>query len=92
MHFSYFKSLALPWQAHIICECGTRLTERKIGNTLIELYQIDAFYAEVHYRLSDNEIMKISTFQDVQFLEPYLQSISLENVTLGIVRNNNFEK
>ena len=92
MHFSYFKTLALPWQAHIICECGTRLAERKNDNLFIELYQIDSFYAEVHYRQSDNEIMKITSFQDVCYLEPYLHTISLQDIPLKSLKNCHYEK
>ena len=86
MQFSYFKALALPWQAHIICECGKLLSERQNDKTLVELYQIDSFFAEVHYRQSDNEIMKISSFQDSHYLEPYSEKISLRNL---VARNGN---
>lgn len=77
MRFSYFKTLSLPWQARIICECGVRLAERKTADIFIELYQIDNFYAEVHYRHSDSEVIKITSFHDVCYLDPYFSTIIL---------------
>ena len=92
MHFSYFRTLALPWQAHIICECGTQLSGREKDNVFIELYQIDSFYAEVHYRQKDNEIIKITSFQDVHYLKSYLNRISTQNTPCRIENNFNYEK
>jgi hypothetical protein len=89
MRFSYFKTLSLPWQARIICEHGVRLAERKEENRFIELYQIDSFYAEVHYRYSDSDIIKITSFSDTCLLEPYLHKLSLPELTLQAVKSTN---
>ncbi len=89
MRFSYFKTLSLPWQAHIICECGVRLAERSDQQVFVELYQIDSFYAEVHYQQSDNEIIKIVSFQDIDYLEPYISTISLKELTPKVLKGKN---
>lgn len=86
MRFSYFTTLSLPWQARIICECGIRLGERKNEKVFIELYQIDSFYVEVHYNQSDSEIIKITSFEDVCYLEPYFNSISLPELSSSIIK------
>ena len=90
MSFSYFKTLSLPWQARVIWECGVRLGERETKDIFVELYQIDSFYAEVHYRQSDSEILKISSFDNVCFLDPYFKAISLPDLSTEIVKNNNY--
>lgn len=92
MQFSYFKTLALPWQAHMISECGVRIAERLTGETLIELYQIDNFYVEVHYRKSDDEILCINSFEDTDCLEPYFDTETILNIATKFVSNQNGEK
>jgi len=86
MRFSYFKTLSLPWQARVICECGVRLGERKYKDVFVELYQVDGFYAEVHYRQSDSEVMKITSFEDICYLEPYFNTIPLAELSPSIIR------
>jgi len=88
MSFSYFKTLSLPWQARVICECGVRVGERETNEVFVELYQIDSFYAEVHYRQSDSEIIKISSFDDVCYLEPYFNSMPHIHLSGELVKNN----
>ena len=88
MRFSYFKTLSLPWQARVICECGVRLAERKLDNVVIELYQIDSFYAEVHYRHSDSEVIKIASFQDIGYLDPYFSEILLPEMPPKILKDD----
>ena len=87
MQFSYFKTLALPWQAHMICECGIRIAERIESESLIELYQIDSFYIEVYYRQSDNEILRINSFEDTDYLEPYFDKATLLDISSSIICN-----
>lgn len=88
MRFSYFKTLSLPWQARVICECGVRLAERKLADVVIELYQIDNFYAEVHYRHCDSEVIKIVSFQDIGYLGPYFNEIILPEMPPKILKND----
>lgn len=89
MRFSYFKTLSPPWQARIICECGVRLGEREYNEVFVELYQVDSFYVEVHYRQSDSEVMKITSFEDICFLEPYFNTISLNELSPSIIKDEN---
>lgn len=89
MRFSYFKTLSLPWQARIICELGVRLGERQYKDVFVELYQVNSFYVEVHYRQSDSEIMKITSFEDMCYLEPYFNTISLTDLSPSIIKEEN---
>ena len=89
MRFSYFKTLSLPWQARIICEYGVRLGEQKNERVFVELYQVGSFYVEVHYRQSNSEIIKITSFEDISYLEPYINTISLPELASSIVKKEN---
>jgi len=86
MRFSYFKTLSLPWQARIVCENGVRIGERKNENVFVELYQVDSFYVEVHYRQRDSEIIKITSFEDICYLEPYFNNILFTELVPSIVK------
>lgn len=80
MQFFDFKSLPVSAQAHHICQRGVLLAERQEDNCHISLYQLDAFYVEVYYRLHDNEIVKFISFHHTFFLEPYLKQVPLERL------------
>ncbi|RYD91511.1 MAG: hypothetical protein EOP50_14165 [Sphingobacteriales bacterium] len=75
MHFAEFKLLSLPVQAHIICEQGVFLCERREDQYLIALYGVDSFYVEVYYRLPDEEIEKFRSFHSTDLLEPYITGL-----------------
>jgi hypothetical protein len=53
------------------------IAEREEGHNWILLYQIDAFYVELHYNLTLHEITGIYPFVCTSHLEPYLQQIPL---------------
>jgi hypothetical protein len=78
-----FRLLDVPMQAHIICQRGVYLSEREEDDCLVVLYGISDYYVEVYYHLQDNEIVKFLSFHSTDFLEPYLNKISLEQL-LGI--------
>ncbi len=82
MKFAEFKTMDLYEQAGIICEEGVLLAERNEDDSLIVLYSVGSFYVEVFYRTSDSEIVKFRSFQSIQFLDPYLQQIDLDALTL----------
>jgi hypothetical protein len=75
MRFTDFKLLPLPVQAHIICEKGVLLCERREDEYLIALYAVDEFYVEIYYRGRNEEIEKFRSFHSTELLEPYLNTI-----------------
>jgi hypothetical protein len=78
MHFPDFKLLSLPMQAHHICQQGVYLSERSAGDYYVALYSLFDFYAEVHYRFADSEVIMITSFHDTHLLTPYLDKINLQ--------------
>lgn len=75
MRFTEFKLLPLPVQAHIICEEGVLLCERREDQYVIALYAVDSFYVEVYYRGPGEEIEKFRSFHSTELLQPYLNEI-----------------
>lgn len=77
MRFSDFKMLPVPLQAHLICSRGVLISERSEADMIVALYAVDLFYVEVYYRAADSEVLKILSFHEPHFLEPYLGQIQL---------------
>lgn len=78
MYFPQFKLLPLSVQAHLICQHGVYLAERTEGDYFIALYALSDFYAEVHYRFGDNEVLMICSFHTTNLLAPYLANVGIE--------------
>jgi hypothetical protein len=80
MTLSEFKFLDTAAQAVLICQKGTYLAERDQYQSLIVLYQLYDFYAEVYFLLDQSQIVKILSFHSEVLLEPYLAKVSLEGL------------
>jgi len=80
MHFTEFKLLSLPEQAHLICQQGVYLSERSEGDYFVALYAVFDFYAEVHYRFADSEVVMITSFYNMNLLEPYLAKVNIHQL------------
>jgi hypothetical protein len=80
MTLSEFKYLDTAAQAVLICQKGTYLAERDQYQSLIVLYQLYDFYAEVYFLLDQSQIVKILSFHSEVLLEPYLAKVSLEGL------------
>lgn len=85
MDFLEFKLLPVSRQAHIVCQQGVYLSERKDGDFFVALYALSNFYTEVHYRFEDSEIIMITSFCNTAFLEPYLAKIQIEQLVQPIL-------
>jgi hypothetical protein len=80
MTLSEFKYLDTAAQAVLICQKGIYLAERDQYQSLIVLYQLYDFYAEVYFLLDQSQIVKILSFHSEVLLEPYLAKVSLEGL------------
>lgn len=56
---------------------GALIGERVEKFHCIKLYQLDSLYMEVYHHMHFNVIVKVNTFTDTAFLEPYLVNINL---------------
>jgi hypothetical protein len=81
MTFTDFKFLPVGFQAHLVCARGVLLAERQEDGLHFSLYSLDSFYVEVCYRISDSEVVRLLSFYHTFFLEPYLDTISLAELT-----------
>lgn len=55
--------------------CTLDLPEHKIG-----LYHLFDFYVEVYYHKPKNKIVKVKSFRSLEYLEPYLNQIALDDL------------
>lgn len=85
MRFVEFKLLPLPMKARLICESGSYLTERTEGDYVIVLYALTDFYAEVHHRADDSEVVMIGSFYNTALLEPYLAQMNLNGLLRAVL-------
>ena len=85
MYFLEFKLLPLPLQARLLCQHGVYLSERTEGDFFVALYALAGFYAEVHYRFADSEIVMISSFYGTALLEPYLAKVQISRLLQAVL-------
>jgi hypothetical protein len=67
-------------RARSLWEKGVLLAERTEGFHKMMLYQLHDVYVEVMWHTHFNVALKVTTFTDTDHLEPYLETISLENL------------
>lgn len=93
MRFLQFKQLSMPAKARLLCRCGVHLADRIEGDYVIALYALADFYAEVHHRFVDSEVVMIGSFYNTALLQPYLQKISVANLLQAVnYRSESSEK
>ncbi len=55
--------------------CTLNLPEHKIG-----LYHLFDFYVEVYYYKPNRQIVKVKSFRSLEYLDPYLEQITLDEL------------
>ncbi len=76
LHLSQKEKVALLYNQ------GVYIGKRKQGKTVVVLYQLEGFYAEVFYRTYRREIDRISCFSGTARLDPYLTGIDVEHLVM----------
>ncbi|MFD0767149.1 hypothetical protein ACFQZI_20005 [Mucilaginibacter lutimaris] len=56
---------------------GNYIGDRLEASTVIQLYNMGNFYAEVFYHREKNEIIKIRGFKTTKLIEPYVKDIKI---------------
>lgn len=64
-------------QCDVITFSGDYLMHRTIGDLKVFLYHAKGFYIEVHYSPREARVLKITSFEKIGNLDPYLEKISL---------------
>lgn len=80
MVLNVFNTLPKKAQQEAVLAKGTFLAERADGPFKIMLYQLEGFYVEVHFFNLYNKVAFFSAFDNVEALEPYLESIDVSSV------------
>lgn len=57
------------------------LASRILGSAKVYLYHSDDFFIEVYYSTTYKKVLMINAFNSVAGLEPYLDNISLADLT-----------
>lgn len=82
MRLNEFQQLQESRQVTLLYEQGVYIGKRRLGSTVIILYQLEGFYAEVVYRTYRREIRRIVSFSETARLDPYLAGIDVEHLVL----------
>jgi len=77
-----FRVMTFEEQCGVITFSGSYLMHRTSGDQNIFLYHSNGFYIEVFYSAQKAKVLKISSFDQLGELDPYLERISLSD--LGI--------
>lgn len=73
-----FNKLNEPEKAEIIKQ-GTFLADREENGLIVRLYSLDKFYAEVFFDANINKILRVTAFNKIGQLGPYLAHIKFNS-------------
>jgi len=76
----HFNILDEAQKARLVREKGVPIGVRAAAYHTVHLFQLDAFYVELHHHNHFNVITHITSFSGTDRLQPYLQQISLEGL------------
>jgi hypothetical protein len=69
-------------RARVLWEKAVLLAERKERFYTSKLYQLHDIYLEVVWHNHFNVVVKVCSFTDMEYLDPYLKDISLEGLLI----------
>ena len=77
MRLHDFTRLSEKEKVTLLYRQGVYIGKRRQSQTVVVLYQLDGFYAEVFYRTYRCEIDHISCFSGTARLDPYLAGMDV---------------
>ena len=84
MKMCEFQKLDGNEQLTILYNEGVYLGKRREENQVVLLYQLEAFYAEVFYRVYRQYTSKIRLSGSTSILDPYLEQFDVEDLVSEI--------
>jgi hypothetical protein len=75
--FNYMDSIG---KTELLTMQGVFLGTRKDGCFRISLYQVDQFYVELYYHISQKCYISMRSFEEVGDLNPYLEEIDISEI------------
>lgn len=80
MKLSDFILLSLEQKGYVALHEGILLAKRTNDQHLVFLFQIDAFYAEMHCNLESRVMEEVRVFDETKLLNPYLEAIQIDDL------------
>ena len=80
MTIERFHLLTMPQQHYYSMKCGVYLSARHEKQFSAYLFQLPGYYAELFYEHGEMDCSFIRAFKATHHLEPYLSTISIEEL------------
>jgi hypothetical protein len=77
-----FRVMTFEKKCDIITFYGSYLLQRTLGECKVFLYHANEFFIEVFYSPNHQKVLMINAFDKPIGLEPYLETISLDELTV----------
>jgi hypothetical protein len=78
-----FRVMTFEKKCDVITFYGNYLLQRTLADCKVFLYYAEGFFIEVFYSPKHQKVLMINAFEKPIGLEPYLEKISLEALTVG---------
>jgi hypothetical protein len=78
-----FRVMTFEKKCDVITFYGNYLLQRNLADCKVFLYSAEGFFIEVFYSPKHQKVLMINAFEKPIGLEPYLEKISLEDLTVG---------
>jgi hypothetical protein len=78
-----FRVMNFEKKCDVITFCANYLLQRRLADCKVFLYSAEGFFIEVFYSPRHQKVLMINAFEKITGLEPYLDRISLEDLTVG---------
>jgi hypothetical protein len=77
-----FSRASFEKKCELICTTTNYLATRDDGDLKLYLYHANLFFIEVQYSPLHKKVMQIQGFDDSDYLLPYVEAISLEELNV----------
>jgi hypothetical protein len=78
-----FRVMTFEKKCDVITFYGNYLLQRTLADCKVFLYSTEGFFIEVFYSPKHQKVLMINAFEKPIGFEPYLEKISLEDLTVG---------
>lgn len=78
-----FREMTFEKKCDVITFQGNYLLQRRLADCKVFLYSAEEFFIEVFYSPKHQKVLMINAFDNTIGLEPYLDKITLDDLTVG---------
>lgn len=78
-----FRLMTFEKKCDLITFGGSYLAQRTLDDCNVFLYQANSFFIEVFYSARHKRVLMINAFDKIFGLDPYLEKISIGELTTG---------